>query len=66
MGNNVRNNYMFQKEVRMYVYEEMVQGRKLTSVINETHENPVYLPGVKLPENVIAVPGSIRVALQSL
>ena len=40
----------------MWVYEEMVEGRKLTEIINEDHENVKYLPGVKLPENVVAVP----------
>ena len=42
--------------VKMWVYEEMIEGRKLTEIINEDHENVKYLPGVKLPENVIAVP----------
>ena len=40
----------------MWVYEEMIEGRKLTEIINEDHENVKYLPGVKLPENVVAVP----------
>merc|ERR1712210_9025 len=40
----------------MWVYEELVEGRGLTEIINEDHENVKYLPGVKLPENVIAVP----------
>ena len=40
----------------MWVYEEMIEGRKLTEIINEDHENVKYLPGVKLPENVRAVP----------
>ncbi len=29
---------------------------KLTDIINETHENARYLPEMKLPENLIAVP----------
>jgi glycerol-3-phosphate dehydrogenase (NAD+) len=33
-----------------------VDGKNLTEIINETHENVKYLPGVKLPENVVAVP----------
>ena len=40
----------------MWVYEELIEGRKLTEIINEDHENVKYLPGVKLPENVVAVP----------
>ena len=48
----------------MWVYEEVLgrgvlggeyTGRKLTEVINETHVNVKYLPGVTLPKNVVAV-----------
>ena len=46
----------FVDEVRMWVYEEMIDGQKLTDIINTTHENVKYLPGAKLPENVVAVP----------
>lgn len=46
--------------VRMWVFEERVataDGEQLLSaVINERHENVKYLPGVSLPENVVAVP----------
>ena len=38
----------------MWVYEELVNGRKLTEIINTDHENVKYLPGHKLPENVVA------------
>lgn len=38
----------------MYVYEEIINGRKLTEIINETHENVKYLPGHKIPENVVS------------
>ena len=40
----------------MWVYEEQVDGRKLTELINEKHENPKYLPGIPLPKHVIANP----------
>jgi hypothetical protein len=36
--------------------EELDDGRKLSEVINKEHENVKYLPGHKLPENVIALP----------
>lgn len=39
----------------MYVYEEIFEGKKLSEVINSEHENKKYLPGVKLPENVVSV-----------
>jgi glycerol-3-phosphate dehydrogenase len=29
-------------------------GRKLTEIINQDHENLKYLPGHKLPENVVS------------
>lgn len=43
-------------EVNMWVFEEQIDGKNLSEIINETHENVKYLPGVKLPENVIAEP----------
>eukprot|EP00878_Enallax_costatus_P016906 GHUV01017747.1.p1 GENE.GHUV01017747.1~~GHUV01017747.1.p1 ORF type:complete len:484 (+),score=134.18 GHUV01017747.1:161-1612(+) len=44
----------FVDDVRMWVYEEDYQGRKLTEVINTEHENPKYLPGIPLGTNTIA------------
>jgi glycerol-3-phosphate dehydrogenase (NAD+) len=32
------------------------QGRPLTEIINTLHENTKYLPGIKLPENLVADP----------
>lgn len=46
---------MFEDKVNMYTYEEMVNGRKLTEIINNDHENIKYLPGYKLPENVVSI-----------
>jgi glycerol-3-phosphate dehydrogenase (NAD+) len=45
----------FDQEVRMYVYDELVNGESLVKIINTRHENVKFLPGVKLPENVIAI-----------
>ena len=36
---------LFDPEVRMWVYEEMVEGQKLTEIINTKHVNVKYLPG---------------------
>lgn len=47
---------VFDPEVYMYVYEEVVNGQKLTEIINTQHENIKYLPDIKLPANVVAVP----------
>ena len=40
----------------MWVFEEVVQGRKLTEIINSTHENVKYLPNIPLPDNIVATP----------
>lgn len=42
--------------VNMWVFEEVLEGRKLTEIINTEHENVKYLPGIPLPHNVRAVP----------
>jgi glycerol-3-phosphate dehydrogenase (NAD+) len=34
---------MFEKEVRMWVFEEQVDGKNLTDIINEKHENVKYV-----------------------
>ena len=47
--------YLFVFQVLMWVFEEIVDGRKLSEIINEKHENVKYLPGVKLPENVVSI-----------
>jgi len=52
----------FTRDVAMWTFEEMVDGKKLTEIINTTHENVKYLPGVKLPENVVAVPDLVDAA----
>ncbi|XP_032412630.1 glycerol-3-phosphate dehydrogenase [NAD(+)], cytoplasmic-like [Xiphophorus hellerii] len=56
IGHNVKASNRFNPMVNMWVYEEMVDGRKLTEIINTEHENVKYLPGHKLPKNVVAVP----------
>ena len=61
VGRNCARLPHVETQVSMWVYEETVQledgtERKLTEVINEQHENVKYLPGIKLPENVVAVP----------
>jgi len=56
IGNNVMKSTQFDQTVNMYVYEETVNDQKLTDIINTQHENVKYLPGIKLPENIVAVP----------
>jgi len=63
VAENTQDSYFFETDVKMYVYEEIFEGRKLSEIINNEHENKKYMPGVKLPENVIAEP-DIRAAVK--
>lgn len=54
VGKNAARLPNFEDRVTMWVYEEMIDGKKLTEIINETHENVKYLPGHKLPPNVVS------------
>uniref|UniRef100_A0A5J6SDG1 Glycerol-3-phosphate dehydrogenase [NAD(+)] n=1 Tax=Potamotrygon motoro TaxID=86373 RepID=A0A5J6SDG1_POTMO len=60
IGKNIVNLKQFNPTVKMWVYEEMINGRKLTEIINTEHENVKYLPGHKIPENVVAVPNIVE------
>ncbi|KAH8551339.1 glycerol-3-phosphate dehydrogenase [NAD+] [Umbelopsis sp. PMI_123] len=51
---------LFDRQIRMWVYQEKVDGRNITDIINEKHENTKYLPGVKLPENIVAIPDLVE------
>lgn len=55
IGHNVRASNRFDPMVNMWVYEELIDGKKLTEIINTQHENVKYLPGHKLPRNVVSV-----------
>ncbi|XP_044258003.1 glycerol-3-phosphate dehydrogenase [NAD(+)], cytoplasmic isoform X2 [Tribolium madens] len=65
VGSNAKKLPHFDDRVTMYVYEEMINGKKLTEIINETHENVKYLPGHKLPPNVVAVPDVVEAAKEA-
>lgn len=61
LGRNANLLPFCNNEVNMWVFEEQVKlpdntSAKLSEVINSSHENIKYLPGVKLPTNVRAVP----------
>lgn len=58
IGENVtkHSDKFYAEAVKMWVFEEMVDGKKLSEIINTTHENVKYLKGHKLPENIVAVP----------
>nr|AAP44105.1 glycerol 3-P dehydrogenase [Lachancea thermotolerans] len=48
--------HLFVKRVDMWVFEETVDGQKLTEIINTKHQNVKYLPNIDLPENLVANP----------
>ncbi|KAM9403919.1 glycerol-3-phosphate dehydrogenase 1-like protein isoform 1-T2 [Salvelinus alpinus] len=52
IGSNAQTLQRFATTVKMWVFEEKVNGRNLTDIINTDHENVKYLPGYKLPDNV--------------
>ncbi|GBL48310.1 glycerol-3-phosphate dehydrogenase [Candidozyma auris] len=54
--------HLFKHYVDMWVFEEKVNGRNLTEIINTDHENVRYLPGVQLPKNLRAQPDIVKVA----
>ncbi|WFD20880.1 glycerol-3-phosphate dehydrogenase (NAD(+)) [Malassezia caprae] len=54
--NAARHTDAFEPTVNMYVYEEVINGKKLTDIINKDHVNTKYLPHARLPDNVVAVP----------
>eukprot|EP00586_Coscinodiscus_wailesii_P001628 CAMPEP_0172485472 /NCGR_PEP_ID=MMETSP1066-20121228/13503_1 /TAXON_ID=671091 /ORGANISM="Coscinodiscus wailesii, Strain CCMP2513" /LENGTH=381 /DNA_ID=CAMNT_0013250757 /DNA_START=329 /DNA_END=1474 /DNA_ORIENTATION=- len=59
VGENCERLPLCESRVNMWVYEEMIDmdgiATKLTDIINSRHENVKYLPGVRIPENVVAV-----------
>ncbi|KAI9500737.1 glycerol-3-phosphate dehydrogenase [Coemansia sp. RSA 1358] len=61
IAENVTKLPSFDNTVKIWVYEEIVDGKKLTEIINTHHENVKYLPGHKLPHNVVAVPDAAEV-----
>lgn len=46
----------FVVQIRMWVLDEVYEGRKLSEWVNVLHENKKFLPGCKLPSNLRAVP----------
>ncbi|XP_061332343.1 glycerol-3-phosphate dehydrogenase 1-like protein [Pezoporus flaviventris] len=60
IGQNVQKSNRFDPTVKIWVFEEIINGRKLTEIINQEHENVKYLPGYKIPQNVVAVPDVVE------
>lgn len=55
IASNIVASSNFDPELLLWVNEEMYQHQKLSEYINAFRINPIYLPGIKLPENVRAV-----------
>ncbi|XP_066477545.1 glycerol-3-phosphate dehydrogenase [NAD(+)], cytoplasmic-like [Tiliqua scincoides] len=62
VGGNIQKSSTFDATLKMWVFEEEINGRKLSEIINKDHENVKYLPGRKLPNNVVAVPEIVESA----
>lgn len=62
LGANVKTDDQFDSVLNMWVFEEMVDGKKLTEIINETHENVKYLPKHIIPDSVVAEPDIVKAA----
>ncbi|NXY47242.1 GPDA dehydrogenase, partial [Ceuthmochares aereus] len=60
IGKNVQKSNTFDPTVKIWVFEENINGRKLSEIINQEHENVKYLPGYKIPQNVVAVPDVVE------
>uniref|UniRef100_A0A7J8FXQ1 Glycerol-3-phosphate dehydrogenase [NAD(+)] n=1 Tax=Molossus molossus TaxID=27622 RepID=A0A7J8FXQ1_MOLMO len=65
VGSNAAQLADFDPRVTMWVFEEDIGGRKLTEIINTQHENVKYLPGHKLPTNVVAVPDVVQAVVDA-
>lgn len=57
--NTVQYPHLFDSRVTMWVHEELINGSPLTEIINTKHENVKYLPDIKLPTNLVAVPNIV-------
>lgn len=51
LGKNARKYKCFENEIKMWVYEEIIDGRKLTDIINTEHENVKYPDSTKSTES---------------
>lgn len=54
IAENVINKPDYDDQVLMWTFEEIINDRKLTDIINTKKENTKYLPGVILPNNIMA------------
>ncbi|EJW03708.1 hypothetical protein EDEG_02000 [Edhazardia aedis USNM 41457] len=60
LAENVLTHPDFDQKVYLWTFEEQIEGKNLSAIINETHENVKYLKGTKLPKNVFAEPDILK------
>ena len=63
VGRNVLKYPEFDNQVNMWTFEEIINGERLTEIINTTHENVKYLPNILLPKNIVAVPELLKTCI---
>lgn len=51
---NVANIESYQREITLWLHDELIDGRYLSDAINEDHVNEKYLPNISLPNEIIA------------
>eukprot|EP00536_Pseudo-nitzschia_multiseries_P005137 jgi/Psemu1/318576/estExt_fgenesh1_pm.C_930016 len=61
IGSNCARHESLDTTVNMYVHQERITLEdgttgNISDIINERHENVKYLPGISIPENVVAIP----------
>lgn len=55
IAGNILATQEFNPELLLWVHDETYQNQKLSEYINTFKVNPIYLPGIRLPENIRAV-----------
>lgn len=55
IAKNILGTSSFDPEVLLWVFEEQYEEQKLSEYINAFKINPIYLPGIRIPENIRAV-----------
>jgi glycerol-3-phosphate dehydrogenase (NAD+) len=65
IAENVANQPDFNNSVKMWVFDELINGESLVHIINTRHENVKYLPGFALPETVVAIADLVEVTESS-
>lgn len=55
IAENVQRLDDFDDTVKMWVFDEKINGESLVHIINTIHKNVKYHPGYSLPENLISL-----------